>query len=729
MEKILMEWSWNSERRRTEGRLLALGLLFFAFAGCQSRSRPNVLLITVDTLRADHLGCYGFKLAHTKAIDALAAEGVRCTDDIAVAPITLPSHSSIMTGLLPPTHGVRDNGSYSLGDSNVTLAERLRAAGYTTQAFVSALVLNRRYGLDQGFENYDDDLWAEDSPKMFMIRDRRADKTATRFLGWLETWQQDQKRRPFFVWTHFFDPHQPYNPPAAYRTQAPSLYDGEIASVDHAIGRIVSQLREYNILDKTLIIFTADHGESLGEHQEKTHALFIYDATVHVPLIYRYPGSIPSNRVYEGPVRSVDIVPTVLSLLKLPGGEETQGVNLLPALRGQAPPPQLAQYSESLLSEVGFGMAPLHGVRLQGYKFILAPKPELYDLKKDPNELNNLYSADPTRAARLKRELEGIMADSERRARPVKNNPMNKETMEMLFSLGYVAPAQQRKSMSGMDPKDGLPIYNKLEDARHLAQNQKWSQSEKLLREILDVLPAHVTARNILALALMRQHKLDQAKEQYRESLHTDPLQSRVYLMLGSLALVKEDLNEAEKNYLAAIKITPGFVEATSNLGFIEALRNHPEKAKEWYDKAVAEDPKFPAVYRRVGDLYYDKGEYKQALQYYEKTLETEAGHFEVIIQSGNCERRLGLLAEAIASYKSAEKLRPDAWIPRYSLACLEAQGGDIQKAFVHLREAMDRGFANPELLEEDRDWENLRNHPDFKLALKRAQERRGTDD
>ena len=693
------------------------------FTACERRPVPNVLLITVDTLRADRLGCYGFGLARTPHIDGLAAEGVRSTNAITAAPITMPSHATILTGLYPSAHGVRDNGAYALGDGAVTLTERLKAAGYTTQAFVSALVLNRRYNLTQGFDGYDDDLWAEDAPPMFMIRKRPAAKTAGRFLAWFEQWRTTPKRKPFFAWVHFFDPHQPYKPPPQDRLFAPTLYDAEIAAVDRAVGQILSALRQHQLLDNTLVILTADHGESLGEHQEKTHALFIYDATVHVPLIFRYPRVVPHGKVYTGPVRTVDIVPTVLGIVGLPGGKETQGVDLLPAWRGTMPPPDLPQYSESLLSEVGFGMAPLYGVRKGGYTWIRAPKPELYDLGHDPHELHNLYADGDERAAKLDRELEAILEGSRRFAITAGNNPMTQETAEMLRSLGYVAGGQERKSMQGIDPKDGLPIYNKLEEARHFAQRSQWAAAGQLLHEILDTLPGHVAARNILAFVLLRQHRWEDAKDQYLHSLATDPQQSRVYAMLGTLALIQQNLDEAEQHYQQALELTPAFVEAMVDLGAIELARGNTEKAEAWYKKTIAADPGFPRAYAGYADFYYQQRNYEAALTYYRKTLDMLPHNFHALINAGHAAHLLSDVATARTFYQRAERLRPDSWLPPYNFACLAAIEGDPQQAIVLLEQAVSKGFANVGLLQHDEDLHSLRPLPAFQKLFNAVQE------
>ena len=700
------------------GPLCALSLL----AGCSRRAgRPNVLVITIDTLRADHVGSYGFAAARTPNLDRLAAEGVRCADAIAAAPITMPAHSSIFTGLFPPAHGVRDNGSYALGDDAVTLAERLKGAGYRTQAFVSALVLNRRYNLSQGFEGYDDDLWSEDEPKLFMIRSRPAPKTAARAVGWLRQWRREKVRKPFFLWVHFFDPHQPYSAPPAELALSPSPYDGEIAVADRGVGTILAELERQGALDDTLIVLTADHGESLGEHGEKTHAVFIYDATLHVPLFLRLPGRLPRGKVYGGPVRSVDIVPTVLGLLHLPGGAETQGVDLGPAFRGDADPPDLPQYSESLLSQVGFGMAPLYGVRHGGYKWIRAPKPEVYDLRRDPRELTNLYPREARRGAILDRELEKLLADSRRRALKPRATPMDQETEEALQSLGYLAPRAQRQAVAGMDPKDGIGLYNQMEDARHLAQQEHWTEAEKLLREVLAVTPGNLSAQNILALTRLKQGDLDGARREYLRSLALDPGQFRVYGMLGTLELLGGDLDGAEKDYRRGLAISPGFVEAMSNLGMVAALRGDPAGAQEWYRKAAAIDPTFPRVWRRLADLWYERGDFRQALQYYQRTLSEEPDDFQAVLQAGNSARHAGDPTAAARYFSQAERLRPDSWMPPYNLACLRAVQGEPGRAVRLLDLAVHRGFRRPDLLARDADLEKVRSRPDIWSCWRRC--------
>lgn len=706
--------------RQRVAALLGVVLLLVA-SGCDRHTRPNVLVVTIDTLRADRLGCYGFGLAYTPTIDRLAHDGVRCSDAVSAAPITLPAHSSIMTGLYPPAHGVRDNGNYTLGADAVTLAERLAAAGYHTGAFVSAAVLTRRYGLDQGFETYDDDLWSEDEPELFMIRERPAARTSERALAWLDDWRA-RDRGPFFLWVHFFDPHQPYDVKSIdLAARTPTPYDAEIAEADRGVGRLVSWLEQHGALDDTVVIVTADHGESLGEHGEPTHGIFIYDATVRVPLIWRFPRALPAGATYQAPVRHIDIVPTVLGLLGLPGGETTQGVDLVAAFQGQTPPPDLVQYSEARLAEEGFGMAPLSGVREGGRKFIRAPRPELYDLRADPGELANRYPADPPAAAPLEHQLDTVVAESAGRALPAPTREIDRETEEMLRALGYLAPPEQRAEMAGMDPKDGIAVYARLQEARQLAQANEWEQARGLLERVIAEAPANVTARNVLALAAVRRGDLDEAERQYLASLARQPGQHRVVGALGALALRRDDLDTAERRFHEALVIAPTFVEAMSNLGFIEAVRGNAAGAQDWYERAIALDPTYPHVHRRLADLFYDRGDYARALENYRRAIAVLPHGFEVLIQAGNSARFLGDTAAAAEYYATAGRVRPDSWIPPYNTACLRAVNGDPQVALTLLGDATALGFASPQLLDRNEDFDPVRPLPGWSDLVARV--------
>lgn len=703
--------------------LLIIGLI--TACGPSAPRRPNVLLITLDTTRADHIGAYGYALAQTQNIDEMAKEGVLFSNAVASAPITLPSHASIMTGLFPPAHGIRDNGEYALNNDAVTLAERLKAVGYETRAFVSAQVLNRRYNLTQGFDSYDDELWAEDDPKLFMIRYRQATGTINKVLEWFDGWSAKPKaeRKPFFTWIHLFDPHQPYRPPGWAQAMTASPYDAEIAYADHELGRLFAQLRAARQLDNTIVIVTSDHGESLGEHNEKTHGIFIYGATTNVPLIVRYPAAFPKNEKYNDPVRHVDLVPTILGVLSLPGAAETQGVDLLPAIQGKVRHPDLPQFSESLLSEVGFGMAPLYSLRSDAHQWIRAPKSELYDLKKDPKELVNLYP-DPDRLyARMNTELDKIFDDSKRRALNSGGNPMNRETMEMLQSLGYLQGADQRKSMGGIDPKDGIVVYNQMENARHLAQQDKWEEAEKVLQAILKEFPKNVSARSVLALAMLRQNRLAEAQDEYLKVLADDGDKARCYVMLATIAMLRNRLDEAEKFNRQALEASPDFVEAASNLGMVALLRGDEVEARKWYDKAIAIDPTFPHVYRRIADVYFDRKQYAEALTYYEKALERLPRDFRSLLQAGNSARYAGKISLGQKYYQQAQSARPDSWVPSYNLACILATSNDPNGALGQLEMSIKKGMPADVAMQEA-DFLSLRKNPRFDVLVKTASAR-----
>ncbi len=688
--------------------------------------RPNVLLVTIDTCRADRIACYDFPLGRTPAIDRLAREGVRCKDAITTAPITAVAHSSILTGLWPPAHGVRDNGAYALSDDVVTLAERLKEAGYSTSAFVSALVLSRRYNLTQGFDSYDDDLWGEESAPLFMIRDRPARKTAQRVNDWLDHWHEGPSRKPFFSWVHFFDPHQPYEPDPQLpnRHMIVTRYDAELASADLGLGRIIDKLEAFGELDNTLVVVTADHGESLGEHNEKTHAIFVYDATVRVPLILRKPGMLPSGSVYEGPVRVIDILPTVLAVLKLPIGDQVQGADLLAALQGRVEPPDLPQYSESLLSEIGFGMAPLFSVRLGGFKYIRAPRPEVYDLKADPRELRNLYESHGGLAEELDGVLEQILTSSQKRAPAARANPLDQETLSMLRALGYIAAVDERESMKGMDPKDGIELYNMLEEARHLGQLNRWAEAEPLLREMIARTPQNLTARNVLGICLMRQDRLDEARLEYLASLAVEPRQHRVEGMLGAVAIRQHNLDLAEQHYRKALEVTPRFVEAMVHLGFIALQRGDQAAAEEWYHRAMTEDPSYPRVYHNYADLYFVQGDYASALTYYRKALEVVPYSFDALNQAGLSAMKLADPKAALDYFARAERVRPESWVAAYNIACVHSVSGQLDRALEELERAIGLGFANVQQMEHDRDFDAIRDCEEFSALARKLRER-----
>jgi len=683
-----------------------------------------VLVITVDTLRADRLGCYGFGAARTAHIDKLSTEGIRVEHAVASAPLTMPSHTSIFTGFDPPAHGVRDNGTYPVPPEIDTLAERLKSAGYQTQAFVSAEVLHSRYGLDQGFDGYDDELWNEAMPTDFKRQERSARKTMDRVLQWLNG--RPASAEPFFLWVHLFDPHQPYAPPPSEARVTQTPYDGEIAFVDQQIGRLVEALEQKGALDETILVFTSDHGESLGEHGEDTHAVFIYESTIRVPLIFRYPPKLPAGKVYTQSVRSVDLMPTILALADQ-APTKVQGSDLSKALVSSNPPPALPQYSESLYPELAFGMAPLQGIRLGDWTYIRAPHAELYDRATDPAETHNLLDAskDAPGAAEAKQkaaEFDALLSkfiDESRSFGFVSDaKPLDDDTVKMLQALGYMEDTEAPDALRGMDPKDGVPIYRKVSEAFRLARDGDCPAAVAMLTPLLEQLPNMVQARNRIAKCELILGNPKAAKHQYLKSLAHDPNQEGVLLQLGRMDLAEGDRKGARGRFLGALEVIPGSVDAMVLLGHLDFSGGRPEEAKSWYTKAIEADPAHPIAYLFLGELYFRQGNFAEAKRAYEQARKISPTDFSASLQAGICTLALGDPKAAEPYFVEANRIDPTQWQPFYYLACARAQQGDPESALGHLEKAVGVGFSDAGQLQRESCFSPLAGDPRFrKLA------------
>ncbi|MEM7052884.1 MAG: sulfatase, partial [Acidobacteriota bacterium] len=445
----------SSRYRPTRGALrravlLSALLLLCALSCTPPAARWSVLLVTFDTTRADHLGAYGHQAARTPVLDRLAAEGVLFEQALAPVPITLPSHSSLMTGKVPPAHGVRDNGLFVLGEEQVTLAERLRGAGYRTAAAIGAYPLLARFGIAQGFELFDDhlgtpyeDLYGQRVlPKERLFFDERpAARVNAAALPWLE----DHADEPFFLWLHYFDPHHPHEPPAPYdQLFAHDLYDGEIAYADESLGKVIEHLERLGVADRTVVVMTSDHGEGRGEHEETTHSLLTYQSTLHVPLIVRWPEG-PRGRRIGNRVSTIDVLPTVLDLLDLEVPEDIQGQSLLPLLDDEKEGHDRRRelYAETLSPRLSRGWGELRSLVVDGKKYIHGPRPELFDLDGDPRELDDLIDRQPELAAALRGRLERYL--ERHAARDLDSSvAVDEETVRRLQALGYLQSAGSR---------------------------------------------------------------------------------------------------------------------------------------------------------------------------------------------------------------------------------------------------------------------------------------------
>ena len=471
------------------GWILAAILLVLGIACAPPMERSSVLLITLDTTRADRLGAYGKEQAGTRNLDALAREGALFEWAFTTVPITLPAHASILTGTYPDRHGVHDNG-WALPPEPVTLAEVFRDAGYRTAAFVSAFPLYSRFGLDRGFEVYDDTLPAQRSARR-SVQQRFAQEVVEDASAWLTEMDPED---PFFLWVHFYDPHNSYLPPPPYtQWYASDLYQGEIAYMDEWIGKLIKKIEESGHAEDTIIAVVADHGESLGEHGERTHAELIYNSTMRVPLILRGAPIEAGSRISD-PVSVVDLLPTLLELVSLEVPKEVQGTSLAPALRGD-PPPSRSIYFESLYSRLHHGWSELRSIVREGWKYIEAPaatgESELYALTEDPDELNNRIAEHPEVARQLRNELHAQRTQPTPGSRP----SLGEEEQQQLEALGYLTTKSSPLGEDDLHPRDGVRVFALYQDAVDRIQGNRPRLAlpliEKIEREYPGSLLAH----------------------------------------------------------------------------------------------------------------------------------------------------------------------------------------------------------------------------------------------
>ncbi|HVP12878.1 MAG TPA: sulfatase-like hydrolase/transferase [Phycisphaerae bacterium] len=624
--------------------LLAGGVWTLHRLGVFSRfSTPklNLLLITLDTTRADALGCYGGTNATTPNLDKLAAAGVRCTQCVTSCPMTLPAHASIMTGLSSFVHGARTNGTACVPASNLTLAKTLQAAGCRTRAVIASFVLNKQFGLDQGFEVYHDVV--PPSAGAALEAERRADAVADDAIKLMQSLGSDR----FFMWVHFYDPHRPYISARHPDRSSPEAYADEVSFMDEHIGRLLQELQRLKLDSNTLVVAVGDHGEGLGQHDEPTHGYFLYDTTLRVPLIFRCPGVLDVGRVVNPQIRTIDIAPTILALLgcdEMPG---IQGANVLPLLRGQPMPSALPAYAESLEANAVFGLSPLRSLQRDGWKFILAPEPELYNLAADPNEANNLAAVEADRSARLRQELRTFIAEA---PPPAQQNPtegLKVEDVHRLRSLGYVGgtvsmPADRQAELDSFEPRGGNPrnyakFFDSFSQAQESIKHGRFPKAERLAREMIEQIPSAAQPYGILAEALGGQQRVPEAIAAAQEALKRAPDDGYILSMYGSLlsdAGRWEDaaaqfrlvlgrnprdivvlhnmgvalaflgrLDEAEQHFQLGLSIQPDSPCLLQAMGVLRSRQNRPTEAKAYLRKALAIDPNFQQAAKDLQDL------------------------------------------------------------------------------------------------------------------------------
>ncbi|MFH1749244.1 MAG: sulfatase-like hydrolase/transferase [Planctomycetota bacterium] len=613
----------------------------------------NVLIVTIDTTRGDHVGCYGNQGVETPVLDQLAREGVLCANAITPVPATLPGHCSLLTGLYPYNHGARANGSFKLDDEQVTLAEILREQGYRTGAVISAYVLDSDFGLNQGFEVYHDDLTQGVKLAPHMFRERPAELTNEAISDWLREHADER----FFCWVHYFDPHALYLAPEPFRSRyARNPYDGEIAYADSQLGRLLDLLSELEVREKTLVVVTADHGEGLGEHNEQTHSLLIYDSTLRVPLILHAPGALPAGQAIDRQVSLVDVVPTVLDLLGLDCPVRPDGVSLLKP--GPAEP--RACYIETLASKTLHGWAPLLGVRRDDYKFILAPRPEVYDLRRDPRELENLYESHPDIATDFHELLKRFVGEDPLVATNVAENlEMDDEALQRLAALGYVrtVTGDVGDSETLIDPKDGVIHWELVQKGTQLCSVGDIKGAIETLERCIEEVPGDVWARQVLAGAYQTYGRYDDALEVLREAETLAPSDPTIPTAVAGVHVQLRDPDQAEQNIRRTLALQPDNSGAHLQLAHVALLRRQPEEALRLMRKALELDrgSRKAGILNAMGDFHLRRAAIEEARTSFQQALEVDTfsgeargGLAEILLSEGAEDQALQHLQAAI---------------------------------------------------------------------------------
>ena len=638
------------------------------FAGAQARKvsraakpvpKPNVILITIDTLRADHVGCYGAKAAKTPTLDALAQDGVLFDRAISQVPLTWPSHAVILTGTYPFQNGVQDFTGQPLAPQFKSVAQAFQQAGYATGAVVSAFVLDRSWGLGRGFDYYDDAFSAATFQKKEIgLVDRRAGESVAHALSWLKK----TPRRPFFLWLHLYDPHNPYDPPEPYNSEYKGhLYDGEIAYADHELGKLIAWLKQNKLYDSSAILATSDHGESLGEHGEDEHGFFVYNATVHVPLIVKPPagsGILPGKR--GEPVETTAIAATLLQLagLKSPIARQFQAESPFDPETGARDP----AYSETFYPFSSFGWSPLHALETDRYHYLDAPQPELYDLASDPGETHNVAVEQPATVAVLKEKLQQRLAANPFAGQRRSSANLSPDAQEKLRALGYfgfraaVSPEQLKAGLA--DPKDKIWEFNAILKAQDAFQRNDVVRGEQLLTEVQQRDPQIYVIPFMLGESALRRQDWEQAAAQLRRCLELNPNFDNAMTGLAR-ALAKLGHAEEARAWLdRAVKGNPQNYRAWYQLGLLSP--EDPSAARSYYEKAITIQPNFPPGQRDLGLSFFQQKNYAAAAPHLAKAIALGLEDAYLHNFLGICYSRTNRLRKAVQSYRAALKLDPE---------------------------------------------------------------------
>ena len=642
---------------------VAAAVMLTSICGCAERpaSAPlprvptNVLIITIDTLRADRLGIYGATNVETPNMDRLAREGAWAPQSDAPVPLTRPSHVSLFTGRYPSEHGIRDNLSAPLNADVPLLSGIFQQAGFATAAFVASSVLDRQSGLARGFDVYSD--------RFDKGADQRAgDVVTAEAVGWLRS----PPKPKFFAWLHLYDPHAPYTPPEPYASRyAGRPYDGEVAFCDELVGRVVTALRETGALDNTLVIVTSDHGEALGEHGEDVHGYFVYEATLRVPLILHGPGVTPGTTV-RTVARTIDLFPTILALMEIGANQQPSGRSLAPSLRGEQLPQEPA-FAESLVPLLHYGWSDLRSVRDGRWKYILAPRPELYDLDADPGELRNLAGEQDARARAMRTGLESQLRKERASPKAADTSGISPEVLERLGALGYVNPGGSiDKKSAGADPKDKLDEYKALSG---------------LMQQ---------------ALVAMRGGRSAEAVQHLREVARRGLDSYEVHFYLARALAAGRQWRDSALAYEKATRKFPAGAEAWRGLGESRVALHDPRGAVAAFETLVSLTPQDPVALMQLGETYRDLARWDDATRTIQRALSIDPGPAQYWNSLGTVLGSGRKMPEAEHAFSEAVKREPSNGLYRYNHGLALQQLGRRDEAMTEFRQAQALGYRAP---------------------------------
>ncbi len=630
--------------------------------------QPDVILITIDTLRADRISPYGYHKADP-ALDAFAKDAVLFERASSQVPLTLPSHASILTGLYPATHGVRENSGFVLAPNHRTLGEILKENGYSTAAFIGAFVLDGRFGLSRGFDTYYDKFPSStlDDVKL-LIQERRAGEVLEKAKEWIAT----PASGPRFAWIHLYDPHAPYEPPAPF-DRDDDLYDGEVRYVDASLGDFFRFLRDRGMYEEALIIVTSDHGEGLGDHGEETHGMFLYESTLHVPLMIKYPRNANAGTRTAAPALLIDIFPTVLGVLNIQDRSITEGKVLQQQAAGAR-----RNLAETMLPYLAYGWSPLRACVEGSFKYIEAPRAELYDLDADPGETRNLVSSNQAMADQLRRRL-GEAASRHSGSAPDSPQKIDAATSERLRSLGYLStsrPAGPLPSSGLADPKDKIAIFEQIWKAESRLAGGNAADASRDLEKIAALDGKVYLAQWLLGLAYYTQGRYQESLPRFQAAGALRPEESRPFMYAGMASLRLGKLQQARTALERARSLQPGDEAVLNNLASVYTNMRDLDRAAGIFRELTARNASDAAAWANLGVVQMLKKDYSPAYDSFQRALRLSPDQPEIHNNMGLIQMERGDIEAAIASYRQAITLRPEYGRAHYNLGLALRQKG-----------------------------------------------------